>query len=289
MKRSRIFLAAVAAMLVTGAVFAQTSPLAQSAENMFRNHPNSGTKDAFVAQLDDLSFGSVANAVVVISNQPTDTDTLTIGADVYEFVNTGVDDDIANETNICVLIGGSAAATQANLLAAINSTDGDGLHATCDTALGAAAPANGTENVVGRSITTTIQIRGADSPGGRVTASNPSIVLAEAITHAADIWREGNVNLNTLGGSAPAPYGGAMQCKTITAAMITNSVRFSFPFTLTRFIVQARTATGVIRTALAALPADTYVINNGDVLATFGGGASPDVQATDVVCVVAYP
>lgn len=283
-----LFLPSLVSAQATSADF-PTSPLAKSGETLFRNSPHTAAKDAFVDNLDGLSWGSVSNAVLNMATNPTDADTLTIGADVYEFCLVATNDDLANATNIGVVIGVDVATTRLSLIAAINATDTDNAHSVLDKSTGGAAIANGTENVIARlTAANDIQIRSADAEGNNLISGLPSIVLAEGLTAAADIWQEGNVNVNTLGGRVPQPYGMAIQCKTLTAAMITNTVRFSFPFTVNAFVVQMRDSAGKVRQD-GDLWSDTYVITNGDVLATYTGGVAPDAQATDVVCVIAAP
>jgi hypothetical protein len=284
--------------------FAQaTCPPAIAADIAFRNHPdyaakiNNTAETGFVDRLDDLSWGSVPSAILDLTTNPTDADTLTIGADVYEFCVVATNDDLANNTNIGVVVGADAATTAVNLIAAINATDQDCLHATLDNLDGSAAHACGTENIFARAVTQAsctqcIQIRPAQAEGDTGVnafgvSSNPSIVLAEGLTAAGNIWEIGvGINLNTLGGRAPQPFGGAMQCKTITAAMITNSIRWSFPFAVTNFMVQARDTNGGERQTDLG---DVWTIDEGDVILVAAGGAAPDVQATDVVCVLAFP
>lgn len=277
---------------------AATTPLAKKAQQALRPLPtaslrpdgSAGSVSEFVELLDGLSWGSAQNAVLNFATNPTNGDTVTIGDDIYEFNLEATDDDISADTRIYVKIDTTVALTRALFVAAINADDPDNLHPTGDLSTGLPAKANGTENVVARVISNTIQIRSADQPGGTVTSSNESILLAQGLTHAADVWLTGDVNMNTLGGADPAPYGASIQCKTITADMIANTVRYSFPFAVTGFITQTRDATGALRMDDdLGLTGDLFTIANGDVLVTFDGGAAPDIQADDVVCVVAFP
>ena len=72
---------------------------------------------------------------------------------------------------------------------------------------------------------------------------------------------------------------------TVTAAMITNGVSIEFPFTVGGFIVQTRTGAGVVQGATGA---DTFVAAATAVNITFGGGAAPDAQATDIITIHAW-
>jgi hypothetical protein len=181
---------------------------------------------------------------------------LTIGADVYEFDGAGA--------NINVAIGGSAVVTRANLIMAINGS--------------------GTEKVFADEIVTAVRIRAADAAGGNVVGKSPNIVLAESITHVADIWDVGNVNMNTLGGVLSGSGQVGCTALTVTAAMIANGARVDFPFTPSHIVVQVWTSANILR----AYGTDSFVIGNDGVAITFGGNPSPDIQATDIVRIIVY-
>lgn len=199
--------------------------------------------------------GGCATATLAMPNQPIATNTITIGADIYEFDGVGV--------NINVVIGAAAADTRANLIAAINT--------------------QGTEDVVADEIGTGVRIRSADAPGGNPVGADPNILLAEAITDAADVWDVGNVNLNTLGGEVPAQAIG-QSTLAITADMITaGAVRIDFPFTVLGYILIGKTAAGVFANG----GADDSAIANGGVVVTLNGGVG-DYAATDVLTVIAW-
>ena len=72
---------------------------------------------------DDWSFPLVTPSVEVdLSTNPTHQDTLVIGGDTYEFINTGTGTVVADDSYIAVEIGGGAQATLDALIAAINRT-----------------------------------------------------------------------------------------------------------------------------------------------------------------------
>jgi len=79
------------------------------------NKENLDRIDAIMTQVDLLSedTGHVAQACLFLATLPTDTNTVTIGSDVYEFEGVGA--------NINVLKGASAAESRANLVIAINN------------------------------------------------------------------------------------------------------------------------------------------------------------------------
>lgn len=234
--------------------------------------------------LDDVEdAGVVASSRLVLSDQPTATDTIGIGSDTYEFVATG--GNVADDAYIAVEIGGDAGETRDNLIAAINATDPDNEHPNINNvADDAPAKSNGTEAVVADEVGTSVRVRSADVAGGNALAADPSIVLAESITAAADIWITGDVNLNTLAGRAQRNSRATLAKVAITAAMITNGLYIDLPFTPDRFTVQVQDSSGVVR----GHGADAFVIN-GDVLeVTFNGGADPDIQATDTLLIQAW-
>lgn len=230
--------------------------------------------------LNDLEDNGVsASARLVMSAQPVTTNTVTIGADVYEFVTAA--GAVADNANIAVEIAGSAALTLVELIAAINADKSDNRHANItNVATTAAALANGTENLLADALGTSLRIRVADAPGGTVIGGDPSIVLAESITDAADVWLEGNINMNTLGGRAAQVAKRTFAEVTVTAAMITNDLRIDVGFTPTRFGVQVITSAGVV---IGTTSADVFAIDNDGILVTFNGGAAPDIQATDLL------
>jgi len=232
---------------------------------------------------DGEESGMPASASLLFANQPVATDTIDIGADVYEFVTAA--GNVTNDANIAVVILGSAALTLAALVLAVNATYAPNEHPTINNiADDAPALANGTEAVVADVIGTTMRIRSASVAGGSLVAADPSIVLAEAITDAADIWDVGDVNLNTLAGRAQDNKRTSVAAVAITAAMITNTVRIDFPFTPVRFVAQVRTSAGVVRVPAA----DAFVIGDGGIVVTFGGGVAPDMQATDILTLQAW-
>lgn len=245
-------------------------------------HPDTGTAAFEAIAVTDR--GAIPSAALLMAQQPTTADTIGIGADTYEFVTAA--GAVADDDNIAVAIGGNAAATRANLIAAINATDANNQHANI-TLIDTITPAkaNGTENVVADEVGTTVRIRYATGPGGAVRSGNPSIVLAEAITHAADIWNVGNVNLNTLGGIGASAIPSARTSFTVSAAMVTNGFQVAFPFTVVGFTLLARASTGGIR---AGAVGDLAVISTTNINFTFSGGAAPAWQATDVITVEAW-
>jgi hypothetical protein len=258
-----------------------------------RNTYNRATGDRATAEiLGDAveaayDAGVIPHAELVLSSQPTTGDTIGIGADTYQFRAAAA--AVTNNGYIAVAIGGSAALTRAALIAAINATYDDNEHPNItNIATTAPAKANGTERVRAYQSGTSVVIEPTQKSPGEPEGypSNPSIVLAEAITAGADVWVEGNVNLNTLGGRAGGLRRQGRASLTVSAAMITATGRhIKFPFTPTMFTVQVRKSDGGERQTDGG---DVFAISGDGVLWTAGGGAAPDVQASDTIHVHAW-
>lgn len=232
--------------------------------------------------------GTVATARLNMATNPTANDTVTIGADVYQFKSAA--GAVTNDTYKGVVRGADAAASRANLIAAINGEAGVTGLKMIDTTT--AALSEGTENLVADQVGTTVRIRTADDVGGTPVGADPSIVLGEALTHAADIWDVGNVNLNTLAGRAAVTRKRALSNQVaITAAMLPaagfGSIKIDFPFTPTDFRVNARKSTGVPAYANGAVT-DAYTIVSEGILCTFGAAGGGNLVATDLLQIEAW-
>ena len=231
--------------------------------------------------------GGVQCSEMPISNQPTAGDTFTIGADVYEWRASG--GSLSNDARIAVEISAvNAAGSLANAVAAINAADSGNEHATIFKSDGETpAKSCGTEPYKADAIGTSLRIRSASAAGGTVQGSTHSALLAENMTHATSVWKTGNVNMDTLGGRAASHHAGGCVSKSINAGMVTAGfVRFAFPFTVGAFIVQVRTAAGLLRGPMAT---DAASIDNGDVKITITSSDASDIDVTDVVTVIAFP
>lgn len=227
-----------------------------------RTQMAAGSADADVvirSQGDETRNGIVAVARLFMPNQPVDTNTIGIGADVYEFDSGGG----VTAPNIAVTIGGSAAATRANLISAINTL--------------------GTAFVRADEVGTAVMVRSAVTRGGSATPADPNVALTEAITDALDFWDVGNVNLNTLSGQAYAYIKQATAVLTVNAGMVTAASFFvaDFPFTPSGFTFQVRTSAGVIK-----LVTDAVTIVNTAILYTLAGATQ--AANTDVITITAW-
>lgn len=228
--------------------------------------------------------GTVATARINMATNPTAGDTLTIGADVYQFKAAA--GAVTNDTYKGVVRGANAAASRANLIAAINGVAGTTGLTMVDTVT--AALSEGTENLVADEVGTTVRIRSADDVGGTAIAADPSIVLAESLTAAADVWDVGNVNMNTLGGQAESTRKRSLSAEiALTAAMLVSGIKIDFPFTPTAFRVNARKATGIPAYANGAVT-DTWTLVSTGVLFTPGTPGGGNLVATDLVQIEAW-
>lgn len=225
-------------------------------------------------------LGIVETAHLLFANQPAHNDTIAIGADTYQFKLIATDIVVTNDAYIGVVISAvNAAGTKTNLIAAINGTAGDvGL----DKSDASPAISVGTLNVLATSIGTTVRVQPATAPGGTAVVGAVSIVLAESITDAADVWDVGAVNMNTLGGASASWRKYATAEITLTSDMITNGFRVTFPFTPVGFRVQARKSDGGIRTGAVT---DLANIATAGVNFSGLGQVAPAYQATDILWV----
>lgn len=169
------------------------------------NKANLALINAIMTQVDLLSedTGHVAQACLFLATLPTDTNTVTIGADVYEFEGVGA--------NINVLKGASAAASRANLVIAINN--------------------EGTELVFADQPTTpatSVRIQPADRVGGTPQiGAGTDIAVSETLADAADVWNV--ANLNETG--APPYLKVARGVIVITAESLASLLTLELPFT----------------------------------------------------------
>lgn len=217
-----------------------------------------------------MSRGIVPAARLVMSAQPTANDTIGIGATTFIFVAALG----APTANVQVLIGGTAAATQASLVKAINGTS---------------APAEWTEAttpfaglVVADAVSTSVRIRYATARGGTAVAgSSGSIALAEAITAAADVWNAANLNV-----AGKTEFGQAMVTYrlTLTALMLTAAgYAVELPFTPTQLVWSVLDSTGAPKSGTAIT--DTLTISGNAIL--FAQAGATHAVAGDVICFTA--
>lgn len=217
-----------------------------------------------------IQAGVVPSARLVMSSQPSNNDTIGIGGTTFKFVTSLG----AAAAQVQVKIGASAAATQASLVKAINGTTASAEWVEATTPFAVA--------VLADSVSTSVRIRAASARGGTALASaSSSIALAESITAAADIWNCENLNKS---GKDPSLSGQSAQAKfAVTAQMITNgSFDLELPFPIDCFSVAVTSSAGVLRSSNEAVTASGSTLHF-----VMAGGASPNLQAGDIVYVEA--
>lgn len=167
------------------------------------------------------------------TGQPLDTETVTIGADVYEFCTAA--GSVASDSRIGVVIAGTADGTMANLVAAINATYRRDAHPTLFRTNGTtAAHANGTENVraLHDDSGNVLYLFEADAPGGNVT---PKAASSRAVTDAATNFgpfKILNTNLAVGVGNAPLLHHAPLK-HVVVAGDLTQTQPLRIPTTFT--------------------------------------------------------
>lgn len=220
------------------------------------NKRNIDRINAIVTQVNLLpeNVGHIAQASLYVATLPTDTNTVTIGSDVYEFEGAG--------SNINVLKGVSAATARANLIAAINS--------------------EGTELVVADAPTTpatSVRIQPADRVGGTAQiGAGTSIAVSETLADAADVWNVANLNES----GAPAYK------KTATGKIVITAESLATLFTLELPFTPAVLQWAAFDTNEAPKATDCQCKINGDYLEFDFNAGSTDLSATDIVVWQAY-
>lgn len=226
-----------------------------------------GRMGGFVA----VNEGVVPSSRVAFSVNPTANDTMAIGGTTFKFVSALG----AAAAQVQVLIGGTAAASLANVIDAIN-----GKASNKGSAWAEATTPFAVTVVADASTTTQLRIRWADKRGGNALAGvAPSTALTASITGGASAWI--NDNLNTIGKAPSSVRNGYVQI-TLTAAMITalaTGVFVEFPFTPSTWQWMVVDSTGAGRWTLT----DTLVLD-GNALKLVSAGAT-HVVATNVLSV----
>jgi len=242
-----------------------------------------------VRPLCDPGVGGAAE--LDFAQQATAGNTLTIGADTYEF--RAAAGELSDDDHIGVFIGTNAAATLAKLVLAINGTG----TAVADGVLGnggsALKIANGTVFILAQAAGTSLLIVEADKVGGSIAANGLSAALSETGLHADAIWNLGaGVNINTIG-RAGGYRNYSTQTITVTAAMLLSNkeVFLGYPFTPTMFTVSVRTSAGILRglTADAEVDSDdAFAISGNFIKCVFGATGTVDIVAGDLLVIQAW-
>jgi hypothetical protein len=265
------------AALALVAQAATSIPLASSQAGDFSDGTTKWTQDpAGALGAHGLNRGVIPGSRLAFSVDPANLDVLAIGGKTFQFL-TALG---AAGANVQVKRGAGASATLTNLIAAINgdTTNANWVEATTPFAVTVVADAP---------IATQLRIRlayGFDANGlwnpkrgGTAFAGViGSTALTATITAGAAAWS--NANLNATGKS-PADVYESYGKVTITAAMITNGfMDIELPFTPTIYSVYVVDTTGLQRNIT-----DLVTLAAGSIHIALAGGASPKIQATDVV------
>ncbi len=220
------------------------------------NKANLDLVDAIVDQVNLLSedTGHAAQACLFLATQPTATNTVTIGADVYEFDGAG--------SNINIALGIDAAADRVALIAAINS--------------------EGTELVVADAPTTpatSVRIQPALRVGGTAQiGAGTSVAVSETLADASDVWNVANLNES----GAPAYKKVARGKIVVTSESIASLFTLELPFT--PVVLQW----AAFDTNDAPKATDCQIGISGDYLEFDFNAGSTDLSATDYVAWEAY-
>ena len=193
-------------------------------------------------------------------------DTVTIGADVYEFrADTPPSGGTAGR--IWVYNGATSAVSRANFINAVNNVV-DAPNITYDGAV--------TESMIASAGTLlgTVDLSSAVAVGGGEGPSAVATACTEVLTTAADVWDQATM----YGGKAQGPSQICSATVTLSAAMILQgTLEFECLFTPTSASVKNRMRPQT----------EAYTITGDRVVLTLGGGVAPANQAADVIDVIA--
>jgi hypothetical protein len=194
-------------------------------------------------------------------------DTVTIGADVYEFL-ASTPPAGGTAGYIWVYQGASSAVSRANFINAVNGVI-DAANITYDGAI--------TETfLAGAGITTgDVVVISADSAGGSIVPDDTATAVSETLTTGTDIWDSATMRQGQDQGPAPA----AATTITLTAADIAKGdIQAYFTFAPAHCTLMNRSR-----------PQDeAYTITGNAVSLTLAGGVSPNNQPGDVLDVIAF-
>jgi hypothetical protein len=215
--------------------------------------------------------GIVPSARLHVATNPSDTNTVVIGGHTFTFKTTLA----AAGATTQVKILGTAALSRSALVDAINGVSNvNVVPATTPHTVAVVADVIDTDDV---------RVRLADQKGGVALAAakaDADIAVSETLADAADVWDRANLDAT---GHSDAGASTAMGSIEITAAMITaTKVYMEFPFTPVVFTALAVTSAGAQRAFT-----DTLTIESNAVKITLAGGASPNLQAGDIVTIFA--
>jgi hypothetical protein len=216
---------------------------------------------------DEAPYAAQAN--IRMNTQPTAADTITIGADIYEF-KALLTDAVTTPGNIAVLRGASAPAALANIIAAINGTGKQ-------TSVSAS---NGTVKVKASIYNTDfLHVEPSiDVPGGTVQLGvGPNIALSDGLTAAVN-WDHTNLSKAGFDGSVRR----AMVRITVDATNLANDFDVVLPFKPLKVSLFAITDNADAPSASKTVGTLTLVQARNAITVDLDGGAT-DPVATDIV------
>lgn len=208
-----------------------------------------------------LNRGAIPSSRIAFTANPTNNDTLTLGGAVIKFV-TALGAVVAQTQ---VKIGGSAAATQALVVKAVNGIADAANITDGSTPLTAA---NVGAAIVADAVSTSVRVRLADARGGTAIAgTSASVVLSDAITGGGE-WDHANLNETGQAESAVSECRGKVTITTAMAtAMAAGGVFIELPFTPTTFSVGLFTSAGAQLLTIT----DTFTISGNALVLTQAG------------------
>lgn len=199
-----------------------------------------------------VNKGVIGEAIILLANIPTTTNTVVIGAETYTFLTTPL---VAKD----VLIG-TVAASKAALAASINA----------NTAL----------YIIASVVATGVKIQFAQSAAGKAKIGTPpSYVLSETLANGADVWNQDNLNTTGQTNHLYQTITG-IQC---TAKNLDTEFTVPLAFTPTELYFRIIDADGLPKPSCTGKAA----ISGNGIVVTFDDGASAAI-ATDVIVIMAY-
>ncbi len=212
----------------------------------------------------------VIPAARMTGGTPVNGNVFAIGAGTYQFVTSLT--TIQTYTQIKVL--GSAALSWGAALDAINGVTNANV---------VAGSTSTVEAVVADMVTATVlRIRKADVRGGNPIAGTVATTALTATVGGGGVWTAANLNVS---GKAPGDCQASICQVAITAGMVTAaSFQVELPFLPTVVHCFVTASTGIQRASTDAI---TIAAAGQAVSIALGGGASPAIQAGDLVTVFA--
>jgi hypothetical protein len=210
--------------------------------------------------------GVIPSARMAFSAAPGNTDPFAIGTATFQFLTTL----IAATTYTQIKRLATPALTLAATLDAINGVSNANVVP--------GSTLSGLPAIVADAVSATVlRIRKADAIGGNAIAGTvTSTALSCTITAGASAWSVANLNAS---GKAESDCQISTGQVAITAAMVTNaSFQVELPFTPTSAWCFVTSSAGVQRAST-----DAITISGNAINIALGGGASPAIQAGDLV------